>query len=532
MIKWTFHCVCAGALLLFQNSRSHAGSRLFEGSVVDDATGQAVAARVAITNAHGKFVEIRGDHAHVEYLGKRWCYVNGRFSVEVPDAGTRIEIRRGFETLPLEGPLPWLPAGGGATFRLHRWINLSEQGWLNGDIHAHLPVPREARLEMEAEDLNAQTLLHLDGEQFASPAELCVTGKLDTNSAPGREIVVAQEVQDFQMGHLTLLGITNLVSGYPEAGGGMEFWTNRPHWDLTRAMRQVRAQNGAVFWSHICSLPGEELPAGIASGLVDGVELITWSDPTMLPNHWDPWLNSGLSQAEFPVMRALDLYYVFLNAGFRLPIAAGTDKFYEEIPLGSNRAYVRTKDPGNYAAWLEGLRAGRTFVSNGPLLDFEVEGCQLGDVVAFHGSRTVKARIVARSILPFNTVDIVMNGRAVAHRSVAVPNNPPTNGVYFLAVETRVTFERSGWLAARVVDNPDLRNPILPRGASVFAHTAPIYFLRDGEKVREQASIDYLQKYVEGSLHWLSTKPAFYDEADREQAQRAAEDALKFYQKL
>ena len=169
------------------------------------------------------------------------------------------------------------------------------------------------------------------------------TGRLDANSTPGCEIYVSQEVQDWQMGPSTLLGLTHLVPGYPDAGGSLEYWKSHPHWDLTRAMRATREQNGTVFWSHMSSLPGAQCPIGIALGLVDGIELITWNDPTQLPNHWSPWLNSGMSQAEFPVMRGVDLYYQYLNAGFRLPIAAGTDKFGEDIPLGSNRVYARVK---------------------------------------------------------------------------------------------------------------------------------------------------------------------------------------------
>jgi len=121
---------------------------LLEGRVVDDAAGEPVAARVAITNAHGKFVEIEGEHAHVQYLDKRWCYVNGSFTAAITDSETGIEIRRGFEVRPL---LAALPGGDGAktlrkTFRLQRWINTEKNGFFNGDIHAHLPVPREAYL--------------------------------------------------------------------------------------------------------------------------------------------------------------------------------------------------------------------------------------------------------------------------------------------------------------------------------------------------------------------------------------------------
>jgi hypothetical protein len=79
---------------------AEAASR-FEAHVVDDLSGLPLAARVAVTDVHGKFVEVDGDHAHVDYLQKRWCYFDGDFGLELPPGGVSLEIRRGFETLPL-----------------------------------------------------------------------------------------------------------------------------------------------------------------------------------------------------------------------------------------------------------------------------------------------------------------------------------------------------------------------------------------------------------------------------------------------
>jgi hypothetical protein len=527
--------IVAGLCLVPGLSVNTAGAAArMKAKIVDEASGQALAARVAVTDADGKFVEIAGEHPHVQVLGKRWCYVDGSFTVVIPDSGATIEIRRGLETLPL---LETLKAGAAAkpvekTFRLHRWIDLRQKGWLNGDIHAHLPVPKEAVGQMRAEDLNTLTLYHMADSQYKLATNECFTGKLDTHSIPGCEVYVGQEIREFQMGHLGFMGITHLVPGYPDMGGGLEYWRSQPHFDLTRAAQAVREQKGTVAWAHVCSVPGHELPIEIALGLVDVVELITWSDPTQLPNHYEPWENSGFSQAEFPLMRSLDLYYQVLNAGFRMPIAAGTDKFGEEISLGSNRAYAQVKDPAGYATWLEAVKAGRSFVTNGPILEFDADGQQAGDVVEFQGTRRVKVRVAARSILPFNTLEIVANGRLVGHKSVATQNNPPKDGLTSMEVTATVDLDQSTWLAGRVVDNPDLRNNIMPRGASVFAHTAPVYFLQEGRKVRDPAAIAYLTKYVQGTLHWLATHPKFTTEQEWKDAQSSAEQALKVYQGL
>jgi hypothetical protein len=77
-----------------------------------------------------------------------------------------------------------------------------------------------------------------------------------------------------------------------------------------------------------------------------------------------------------------------------------------------------------------------------------------------------------------------------------------------------------------VAEHPDLRNTILPKSLSVFAHSNPVYFLQDGHKVREEASLDYLRKYVQGVLHWLGMNPPFLNEEDRRNAKQDAALAL------
>jgi hypothetical protein len=503
----------------------------FEARVVDDASGRPLAARVAVADVHGKFVEIEGDHAHVDYLQKRWCYVDGGFSLTLPAGGVSLEVRRGFETLPFTERVTDQDAGGTIrrTFRLRRWRDLGAEGYMQGDIHAHLPVPAEAHWQMRAEDLNALTLLYLPATEDPIAVNGCFTGKLDRHSTPGCEILVGEEIQDFHMGHLNLIGLNRLLEGYDQMGGGLEYWRTAPHWDLSRAVRQARAQDATIVWAHMSSLPGQQLPVALALGWLDAIELVTWNDPAELPNHWGPWLSSGFPQAEFPVLRGVDLYYQCLNAGFRVPLAAGTDKFFEEIPLGSNRTYAKVAGHASHSNWLAGIRAGRGFVSNGPLLEFDVDGRQSGDVVSFSEPCPIRARVTARSILPFNTLEIVCNGSVIGHKTVPPPHALPDGGVYALSIETTATLDRSSWIAARVIDHPDLRNRILPRNLSVFAHSGPVYFLRDGRDVREQASIDYLRRYVEGFVRWLDTRPPFFREEDREQARRDAELALRFY---
>ena len=499
-------------------------SGIYSFTITDDISGEQLAARVAVTDQYGRPVDIDGNPAHVGYLGKSWCYTEGQFTVTLPEGKGTLEVRRGPETIPVKLEIGSQPSG---IIKLHRWINMHENGYVNGDIHIHTPFSDSAYLQMCAEDLDFLNILI--GEDSVKNRQF--TGRKDPASTPGRTIYVAQEVRDWQMGHLTLLGLKTLVPGYPVVGGTLESYTHTNRL-MDNAMDATHDQGGLVAWSHFSNLPGAESAIAIALGKIDALELMTYDDPTQLPSHWGPWKNSGMPLAEFPVLRGMDLWYQYLNAGFRLPIAAGTDKMADDIPMGSNRLYAFTRGDTSYGAWIGSLKAGRGFITNGPILTFDAGGSQPGDITGFSGTKKVHASVTARSVLPFATIEIIMNGAVVGHKTVFVADNPPVDGVYTLSVETDMVLDKSCWIAARVADDPDNKNRILPRGLSVFAHTNPVYFIRDGKKVREKASIEYLEKYVRGTVHWLGSGPAFEDPEDRKEALRLAEQALQIYAKL
>ncbi|MCW5980023.1 MAG: CehA/McbA family metallohydrolase [Bryobacteraceae bacterium] len=502
------------------------GLNRLEGRIVDDRTGQPLAATLLLVDENGKPVEIDGEHAHVEYLGKRRCYVDGAFALNARPGRLRAEVRRGLETLPLEADVDLSRQGSEAlTFRLRRWIDMRERGWVSGDTHVHFLTQGDSHLQMRAEDLNVLNLLVSD---FTNDRPK-FSGKLDPVSTPGHAVYVGQESRDWQNGHVLLLGIRRIVEPFEPFGGKFQN-RDEPNLAMSRILREARAQGGVTTWAHFCNLPGAESPIAIALKLVDAIDLITYDDPTQLPSHWGPWTNSGMSQAEFTVMRSLDLYYCYLNSGFQLPIGAGTDKMGDNIPVGSNRLYARPTGSPDYDGWLGGLKAGNGFITNGPMLTFDVDGRGSGEVVPFTGSRKVRARATARSILPFQRLEIVVNGEPAAVKPVA--NRPGADGLYAAEVEVALDLEGSCWIAARVAENPAVRNRILPRGLTVFAHTNPVYFLKDGAKVKDTASIRYLQKYLKGTNYWLNTAARFRTPGEKEEALRLADQAAKLYAAL
>src|SRR5205823_2851324 len=107
----------------------------------------------------------------------------------------------------------------------------------------------------------------------------------------------------------------------------------------------------------------DELPVDVALGKVDYIEVMGYSDHLITSEIW----------------------YRLLNCGFRLPAGAGTDAFpnFASLrgPPGLVRVFVQAGARLDARAFLAGLKAGRTFVSNAPLLEFTLDGRQIGDEI-------------------------------------------------------------------------------------------------------------------------------------------------------
>jgi hypothetical protein len=90
-----------------------------------------------------------------------------------------------------------------------------------------------------------------------------------------------------------------------------------------------------------------------------------------------------------------DVWYDVLNTGFRVAPTAGTDYGSVLCLPGRERFYTQVSEPLTYKAWLEGVGRGRTFVTNGPVLEFRIQGKGIGDEVVLGkpGPVLVEARV-------------------------------------------------------------------------------------------------------------------------------------------
>src|SRR5262249_3941555 len=127
-----------------------------------------------------------------------------------------------------------------------------------------------------------------------------------------------------------------------------------------------------------------EVPIDVALGKVDFYEAV------------------GLSHHE----PTSTIWYRLLNCGFRITAGAGTEALtnYASLrwPGVMNRVFVNTgPGPLDMASFLEGLKAGRTLATNGPLVELKMrrtstsgEWSGPGDEIALpSGTHTLQARV-------------------------------------------------------------------------------------------------------------------------------------------
>ena len=303
--------------------------------------------------------------------GTKWAYVPARFEIDLPAGEIEVEAVRGFEYEVYRARFdPSQLDAGHLTIPLKRWVDMEARGWRPGDTHHHFPGPAATMLEMKGEGLSVANLLALKsgaghGER-PGEGEFWNTehfeGRLSRLSERRHLLYVNEEFRNHFLGHLIFLNLRRLVAPIstgelPENGwGGFDLPT---HAD---AAESARRQGGLVSWAHF-PYPNGECPVDTALGKIDGFDLLTTGSPFEL----HPTLRRiyKMYGPKIYDMAPIDIYYAYLNCGFRVTATAGSDKMGPRVPLGSGRVYAHTGSTFDYPSWIEAIRRGRTFCFDG-----------------------------------------------------------------------------------------------------------------------------------------------------------------------
>jgi hypothetical protein len=315
------------------------------------------------------------------------------------------------------------------TVQLERWIDLPKNGWYSGDNHVHMTRSRDDDAVIlglaRAEDVHVTNLLAMGNLEVAYYDQYAY-GPAGQASEGGHALVSGQEdPRTSRTGHTIHLNTASRVRHQDS------------YFVYHEAFEELRRGGALSGYAHVGSGWFNEargLALDVPFGIVDLVEVLQGGE-----------LHT-------------DLWYDFLNLGYRLTPSAGSDHPYIDL-LGTVRTYAQVNAPFTAAKWFEALRQGRAFVSSGPVVRLEVVGRASSTQIDLTPGERIEVQASAmcdEGVDQLHRLELVVAGEPVA-QAVSVAG---TDG---LALAHDMQPSAGTWVAARC------------HGSYGRAHTAPVY---------------------------------------------------------
>ncbi len=419
--------------------------------------------------------------------GDSFAYIDGSCEVRLPAGPVRVEVHKGPEYVPLSREVVLGPGKISLRLMIERWIDPREQGWYAGDGRVHELSPHAAQLEGAAEGLDVVNLLAQQRPSDTERPAAFVNLLAFSGTRPALEgspcVVVNTCNTHHVLGTVALLNCHRIV--HPLRFGAPD---GLDDWSISDWCDQCHRKSGLVVWPDEVRLtpehPQGEALAALLLGKIDAFEICRLYDPQLL---------------------ALADWYRLLACGYHLPLVGASGKDRNTVALGAIRTYARLEpnQPFGYGAWIEAVRAGRTFVTDGPILSLTVDGHDPGSVLSVpEEGQTVRVRAEARSATAFDRLEVLHNGAILAVRE--------TDGDRRTAIiEMDAAITASGWLAARCQ---------VGDGVPLFrAHTSPVYLHIEDRPMRPAANvIAPLLAVLDQTLAWIRAEVRCANEQQRE----------------
>jgi hypothetical protein len=459
--------------------------------VTDSATGRPLAARISVTLADDRSVAPDDAWRHADDAFDRkerrfevgYFHTDGSSTLTAPVGTVRVEVTHGPEYRVVRRRVS-IAANQMTTVAVALSRLLALPGWTSGDLHVHMnygghyrATPATLARQARAEGLNLVENLVVNKEDRV-PDQGYFTGRPDPVSAPDLLILHDQEFHTSWWGHLGALGLSDHLllpdySGYAGTAVQSLFPDNATVAELTHR------QGGLAGYVHPFDTDPDPadttipltvgLPVDVALGRVDYLEVVGFSDHLATSKVW----------------------YRLLNCGFRLPAGAGTDAMTNFAslrgPLGTDRVYVQSGLPLDRGRWYAALKSGKSFATNGPLLQLAIGGVGIGGELALPAGRRLAARITLRSNVPVDHLELIRNGEVTVRLPLAGSRT---------SVDTTIMLESTGssWYVLRAYSDRAIE-PVLD--IYPFATTSPIYVTVAGTPVRSAADARYFLRWLE-----------------------------------
>lgn len=464
-------------------------------NLIDAATKEPLAGLVRITSSDGRVQALegpfnRGTGLREGHAAKGWCVVLDSSTVSVPRERLTIEAFSGLETELARTTIDLASqAAARVSLPLVRFHHAAESGWRSGNTHLHLmsltrnEADRYLRSISRADELELVFVSYLRRAKAERNYISNVYTKEDLQRLSGHGVTFGHGEEHRHnfgpggegYGHVMFLNIKELIRPVSIGPGIMGEGSDGP--PLRRGIDQARLDGATTVWCHN-AWGLEDVPDWIA-GTLDA------------HNIFDGGSRGGYE----------DTFYRFLDVGLRVPFSTGTDWFLYDF----SRVYVEIEEPLSVERWLEGLRKGRSFITNGPLLEFSVDKHRPGDVIrlAEPGQVEISARAVGRC--DFQRIEVVQNGRVVqSEPSRAV------GGHFEAALTAPLRISQSGWIALRV--SAETKNEL---GGPLFGHTSAVYVEVAGKAIFKPEVAEALIADMREAMQTIEPKATFAGDAER-----------------
>ncbi len=485
------------------------------------ADGQATGTRVHVEASDGKFYAPTDAYARIAQRAGFWFFHSTGTSVlELPEGEVSLLAVKGFENQP-ESVTTQIQAGEvtEVTLQLETVIDMEERGWFSGSTHVHANYAGNLHnslenlmmmSEAEDQDIVLEQIANKDNRildyQYFLPG-----GQAHPLSTPDRVLVVGQEYRPPFYGHVFLFGmrdhlISPFTTGYEGTGIESLYPSNT---DIFLKAKSQGAYTGYVHSQWPSGDPLDGTLGGAKGFMVDAAlattDAVEWS----------------ASQTGFAPV------YAAWNNGLRVALVGGEDSIsnlHNTAIVGSVRTYV--KIPGGKLSmhgWLQAMKNGHAFMSNGPLVELEVEGQIPGQTVDLSSGDNVTVTVEATSLTPLEKAELVFNGEVIADIPLS-------------ADRLSVSFERdfqpthSGWYHVRV---NGANGEAFPMGIGyVQAVTNPVWIIMDGAPVRSSEAADYGIAWIDKLQEMAEEWPDWRSQAEKDHVYGQFDSARDVYRQL
>jgi len=451
-------------------------------------------------------------------------YFQGGGEVSVPPGTITIEVSRGYGYKPEQLTVDSRRVQSDIEIKLKKLgrIDPGEGEWVSSDLHVHQNYGGTYRndratlaKQAEAEGLDIVNNLVVNKEQRFP--DLIRTAEPDTPPEPETLVVAGQEFHTSYWGHRGLLNMKDRLllpgyAGYPNTAAASLFPMNADVYDLAH---DLGAMVGAVHpfdeepdpFANPPQRITDELPVDVALGKLDYLEVVGFSDHKATAAVW----------------------YRLLNLGFRIPAGAGTDATANYAApirgmVGMDRVYAWVPAwPLTLGMWMNGLRHGHTFVTNGPLINFTLGKEMVGNELKLAGAAdAIPFTAHLRSVVPVDHLEIVCNGKVT--KALALEGKQDTGD--FSGV---VPLSESGWCVLRAwSERPEY--PVMDGYA--YATTSPVYVTIGDKQPKSPDDAKYFAAWIQKTIEVTDKYPDWNSAAEKELVMKRLREAKKIYEDM